>query len=433
MSNSWISEIWRLTGLLVVGLIIGLLIGEPFLVLFLVTLLYLIWHLSNLQRLEQWLIDGKESNSLDGQGTWGEVFYHQYRLMRRQKRHKRRLASYLNRSKKLIKALPDGAVVLQPNGEIEWLNKAAKQLLGLRPKQDKGQRIENLIRSPAFSQYMQQAQFDEPFVMCSLKDDERMLLLQVVPYSKNEQLLVVRDVTHLHKLELMRKDFVANVSHELCTPLTVINGYLETMDDAGDEALKSWKKPIRLMHQQALRMTQLVEELLLLSKLETRSRDEQLEVVAIAPMLMTLCEEAKALGGRKNQTVDVEIDESIQLRGRGKELRSVFSNLVSNAVHYTQEGGEIKISWYADSDGAHFSVQDNGLGIAPQHIERLTERFYRVDKGRSRESGGTGLGLAIVKHVLECHEAHLVIESQLGEGSLFRCDFPKRRVQAANK
>jgi two-component system phosphate regulon sensor histidine kinase PhoR len=422
MSPVWIQEFWRLLGLIVGMLFIGLLTGQIVLFLFIAILIYLSWHLYNLYRLERWFTHSKKFYPPEAVGIWGEVFYHFYRLQQRNRKRKRKLSAILKRFKKSTAAMPDAAVVLGQNFEIEWLNKAAHRLLGLQSPQDRGKPITNFIRSPAFCQYLGNADDKTSINLASPADPNIILRMCVVPYAGNQHLLLARDVTQIHRLEQIRSDFIANVSHELRTPLTVINGFLETMRD--EDCPKKWERPLLLMAQQTARMRNIIEDLLLLSRLESEQTVNMTQPVAVADMLNTICEEAQLLSGDKKHHITLEADKDLTINGHAQELRSAFSNLVFNAVRYTPAGGDIKVRWFSDKKGRHFEVSDTGEGIAPEHLPRLTERFYRVDVGRSRSQGGTGLGLAIVKHVLNRHQGQLRIDSTLGEGSTFWCDFP---------
>lgn len=426
MAHPWWIEFWRLVGLLVLALVIGLVAGQVVLALLVAVLLYLGWQLRNLRRLEQWA-RGQRRQLPEADGVWGEVFYHMQRLRRKGRKRKKRLTAILSRFRESTAAMPDATVVLGEDGLIQWWNDAATRVLGLRYPQDAGQPLTNLVRDPAFYDYLTRGDFSEPVEFPSPAESGVMLSVRVIPYGNNQRLVVARDVTRLHRLEQMRRDFIANVSHELRTPLTVISGYLESLGDADDAFTRQWGRSLKAMQQQAGRMQQLVNDLLLLSRLETERNALPLEEVDVPTLLGMLREDAVTLG-QGAHTVDLEADSELWLQGSGGELRSAFSNLINNAVRYTPEGGRITIRWYGDEAGAHFQVSDTGIGIAPQHIPRLTERFYRVDVGRSRESGGTGLGLAIVKHVLARHGGELGIESTVGEGSTFTCDFPPSLV-----
>jgi two-component system, OmpR family, phosphate regulon sensor histidine kinase PhoR len=326
-------------------------------------------------------------------------------------------------------ALPDGAVVLGERGEIAWFNHAAQGLLGLRTPNDVGLRIANLLRHPNFTEYFEASVFEREVELPSPINRHLTLSLRIIPYGNNQKLLIVRDVSDLRRLESARRDFVANASHELRTPLTVLKGYLEMLEPEaqGKGALASWRGPITEMKNQAARMESVVNDMLRLARLEAESSTKP-EVIAVPVMLTRVLEEARAVsrGAHRFQT---QIDERLYLLGVETEAQSIFSNLVTNAVRYTPGGGVIRVEWRAHNGGALFVCADTGIGIAETDIPRLTERFYRVDVGRSRASGGTGLGLSIVKHALERHEGELRVESELGVGSTFTCQFPPHRVQ----
>ena len=429
MNKSWSNEVWRLFGLVFLGLIFGGLIGQVAWALVLLIGAYLVWHLRNLYRLDQWLQGKRKGIPEYSEGAWSNVYYHLYRLQQRNRRRKKRLATMVSRFRESTNALPDAAVILDAAGNIETWNKKAKELLKLKAPQDVGQPVTNLLRNPIFNQYLMQQDFGKALQLASPFDEKVHLSLRLVPYGNKQQLLQVRNITHLHNLEVMRRDFIANVSHELRTPLTVISGYLETMMDDNDEwALKN-NTILTSMSQQATRMQNIVTDLLLLSRLETESSEHVRQFVDVPAMLEMIRNDAEAFSQGRHK-ITLEYDKELCLHGNREELVSAFSNLIFNAVKYTQNGGEIHVRWYANSKGAHFEVQDNGAGIPAQHVSRLTERFYRVDVGRSRASGGTGLGLAIVKHVLNRHGAKLQIVTELDKGSTFSCHFPQKLVMS---
>ena len=433
MSNPWIKEFWRIFTLGFLALAFGLMIGQVLISLFLATLIYLGWHIYHLYRLEQWIAKRQTTTPPDGSGIWGEVFYHIYKLQRRNRKRKKKLANMLARFQESTSAMPDATLVLNAENEIEWCNKAATELLGLNRKQDIGQRVDNLVRTPPFVNYLMRDNFRRPLEMFSPKNKDTRISISIVGYGKNKKLMIVRDVTRLYQLERMRRDFVANVSHELKTPLTVINGYLENLMDSGTDNIKQWMNVLDQMHQQGDRMQQIVDDLLLLSRLETEDENTQRDSVAVPALITAIAEDLQSLVGEKDQTLDVDVNYDLWLHGAEKELYSAFANLIVNAVKYTPEKGTINIRWYLKNDCPCFEVNDSGIGIASQHISRLTERFYRVDTGRSRDQGGTGLGLAIVKHVLIRHNAKLNVSSEVGKGSSFKCVFPVDRALIKTK
>lgn len=424
MSNPWVREFWRMALLFGGALLVGWSLGIPHGMFTLVLMAYLAWHLYNLYRLERWYYRRKKTNPPAALGIWGDAFYHIYKLQKSNRQRKKRLSSILSRFKESTAAMPDATIVMTNDDYIEWFNTAAKRYLGLKTKQDVGQRIDNLIRNPRFADYLAKGEFDEPLEIPSPIDPSRSFALRIVPYGKNQKLLVVRDTTRLKRLERMRSDFIANVSHELRTPLTVISGYLENMMDESEQCSEHWKKSLHQMDGQARRMTRLVEDLLMLSRLEDDQNLMAQDMVAVPAMLSALVEDARILSGERKHHITLDCDQSLWLKGSEKELSSAFSNILFNAVQYTQEDGHIDTRWFQQDDRVVFEVKDDGVGILPVHLSRLTERFYRVDAGRSRAAGGTGLGLAIVKHVLDRHGAKLEVESEPGAGSTFRCVFP---------
>jgi two-component system phosphate regulon sensor histidine kinase PhoR len=334
----------------------------------------------------------------------------------------------LARFQKAASAIPDAVVVLSHAGDIEWANRSAAALLGIRYPQDAGMRLLNLLRVPGFAQYLERGEYAEPLEITSPDNREIYISIQITPFGSSQKLVVGRDVTRLARLEQMRRHFVANVSHELRTPLTVLGGYVETLRQMDQIKMEDLRKHLATMHEQSLRMQRLVDDLLMLSKLETAPPRTHDETVDIAALLKNLMEQAVLLSGENRHDITMDADPALKLLGSREELHSAFSNLVNNAVRYSSPGGVIRLTWRAAGDGAEFAVTDTGEGIAPEHIPHLTERFYRVDTARSRASGGTGLGLSIVKHVLLRHDARLEIESEVGKGSTFRCLFPELRV-----
>ena len=430
MNQNWHSTLIRHLLLLVTGcLLIGLVTGYYGWSLAAGVALYLGWTLKQLLRLHDWLRNHQPDEAPpDGYGLWGEVFDSIYHLQRRDQRVRGRLQAVIDRVQESTAALKDAVVMLDSDGNLEWWNRAAETLLGLKTPQDSGQPVTNLVRHPRFKEYFEQDNYAEPLDIPSPVNDHLRIQLYITRYGNNEHLMLVRDVTRLHQLEQMRKDFIANVSHELRTPLTVICGYLETLLDNVDDVNPRWKRPLSQMQQQGERMQTLLNDLLLLAKLEATDYPSDNQPVPIDSLLRTIKNDAQALSGQRNQTITLDVEADIALKGSETELRSAFSNLVFNAVKYTQDGGSIRIRWWADGSGAHLSVQDSGVGIDNKHLPRLTERFYRVDSSRNASTGGTGLGLAIVKHVLLRHRARLEISSVLGHGSTFTCHFPPVQV-----
>lgn len=417
---------WRVLVMFAALLVLGLVIGAVSWCLLLGLVIYLGWHLYNLHLLQRWLNEGKRFHPPESRGVWDDVFERIYRLQQRNRKRKRNLGRMLKRFQKATAALPDATIVLGPARDIEWWNASARELLGLRSPRDIGQRIDNLLRHPGFIEYLRKGDYSRAVHIPSPLHHSVTLAVRLVPYGNDQQLVVVRDITRLERLEQARRDFVANASHELRSPLTVVAGYLEAMlDELGEDPV--WGKSLRSMNNQTERMQHIVDDLLLLSRLETGQHKDDLQPVDVPGMLALIVEEAVRISADRHHRITREVDSQLWLRGNEGELRSAFSNLVFNAVRYTPDNGEIRVRWSSSDQGACFEVEDTGIGIAPHHIPRLTERFYRVDAGRSRSSGGTGLGLAIVKHVLLRHDARLEIESVPGKGSVFRCYFNQER------
>jgi len=426
--STWTLELWRLILVVFLSLLGGVALGIPSWGLAIGLLLYVVWQGRKAYQLDRWLGGERHRPAPEGQDIWGELFAHYDRLRRKNRRRKRRLVVILKEFLDSAAAMPDATVVLRRDLSIVWFNKAAQNLLGLRTPVDIGQRIVNLVRHPDFQTYLNIGEYHDPVLIYSPNKPGIILSLQLVGYGEQQLLLLARDVTRLQQLEQVRRDFVANASHELRTPLTVIRGYVETMREDPELSASIWNKPLVSIYQQAERMSDLIEDLLLLSRLEQTGNKAPLEPIAVPELIRRVCGELSAgTDGRVQVTMD--IDDLLNLLGGEKDIHSVFVNLLSNALKYTTEGS-VHLSWRREDDGAVFSVTDTGMGIAPENIPRLTERFYRADKGRSRDQGGTGLGLAIVKHGLERHGAELRIESKLGQGSTFSCYFPSQRIAA---
>ena len=385
------------------------------------------WHVYHVHHLARWLASGGREPEPATRGIWAQVFESLGRIHRQNRKRKKRLRKVVMRFQQAAEAVPDGAIVLDADGIVLWMNEASSRLLGLENPRDVGQPVSNFIRHPKLADTLDAEAFDEPLQISSPRREELQLLIRIVPYGGSRRLMVVRDVTRIHNLEQMRKDFVANVSHELRSPLTVIVGYLEALEDDGSLP-GEFRRPVAQMSQQASRMTLIVEDLLQLSRLEATPGAASDQPVAVSDMLESIAKDARTLSEGTHRIFH-HADSAISLRGNWNELYSAFSNIAFNAVQHTRTGGIIRLQWALDGEGgAWLNVTDTGEGIEAHHIARLTERFYRVDKARSHEMGGTGLGLAIVKHVLVRHDARLEIESRPGEGSRFSCRFPEHRV-----
>ena len=403
---------------------VGALLAALFFSMFM--LINLALHLRQLEALDYWLADSDQRIVPNGSGLWEEVFTRLNRMVRQhRKEHEQRVAA-LQHMEQATSALPEGVAILDEAYHIEWCNPLAERHFGLDCKRDIGQQITYLARQPEFVQYLALHEFSEPLVLCGARQNGLTLSIKLIHYGDNKLLLISRDITHLERIETMRRDFVANVSHELRTPLTVVNGFVETLHDMPNLENSMARRALHLMGEQMYRMEQLVDDLLTLSKLEDTLNALQEEAVDVARLLRTLHQEGQSLSAGKH-TLRLELASSCALLGNADELRSAFGNLISNAIRYTPHGGEILVSWHEQGEQPVFSVQDSGIGISPQHIPRLTERFYRVDRSRSRETGGTGLGLAIVKHIVSRHKARLEIVSEEGKGSTFSIVFSSSR------
>ncbi|HEY5103115.1 MAG TPA: phosphate regulon sensor histidine kinase PhoR [Steroidobacteraceae bacterium] len=431
VTRAWWLAILRLLGTVVTGVVLGWICGYVWAGIAGLLALHLLWQLATLFRLDWWTRHRTYADPPNLGGAWGEIVAQVMRLHRRKRFHKQRFITLVRQIQRSTAALPDGVVILNGQREIVWFNRTASTLLNLRGHDDLGLRIDNLLRQPEFGRYLDTAQYEIPLVIQPTLTADIHLSLQVVPYGEGQQLLLVRDVSRQVRLEAMRKDFVANASHELRSPLTVVSGYLETLgqDPALDPELRA---PVAEMRRQAERMTTIIHDLLALSRLEETDELVAGEPIEVAALMAMLRKDVVARAEHPRE-VNVRVDSSALLLGNESEVHSAFSNLVDNAAKYTPTQGSIDMRWWADADGGHFSVTDTGIGIQAEHIPRLTERFYRADSGRSRATGGSGLGLAIVKHVLQRHGATLEIRSTPGSGSAFTCHFPLRRVVAARE
>ena len=420
MLRGFSAELRRLLLLLTTGLVIGFWTGHMGWALFAASAFYVTYTLRQLYHFNRWLISSADLPPPEATRFWGEVYNRIYSMQRRQEKEKQRLEAVVNRVQDTTSALRDGVVILDRRGYLDWWNPAAQRLLGFRAS-DQGESVINFVRHPRFVDYMEEGQYGEAVEIPSPRFNDKQLQIQITRFGNAERLMIVRDVTQLHKLEQMRKNFVANVSHELRTPLTVLTGYLETLNDA--DLGPKWDKPLKQMDQQARRMSMLVSDLLILSKLETAEPGSVQRPVPLAPLLSNIQAEAQALSGDLNHSITLECEADLELLGSEKELHSAFSNLLSNAIKYTPAGGKITLRAKRHGPEIHVSVQDNGPGFESKHIAYLTQRFYRVEASRNSSTGGAGLGLAIVKHILLRHEGELQISSEVGKGSVFTCVF----------
>lgn len=437
------SEARRVALLLLIAAAVGFYNGYPFPTISFFLLVYLCFHLHQLRQLLNWLRQPKLSSIPDGSGLWTEVFELLSRQKRKDKQERKRLKAIIARVQTTTSALKDAAILLNADNTLFWWNKTATKMLKLKAA-DNGNSIINYLRHPDFVHYLDANDYKIPLTLPSPHNHDRQLEYQITRFGKGETLIVIRDITRIYRLEKMRQDFVGNVSHELRTPLTVIRGYIETMADSNDPAINNnpnWQKALTQMQQQAERMTSLINELTMLSKLETDRNDNSQTQVALQPLLKMICSEARALSGKKARdesntlktgkchTITLDTPSDVILFGNDRELHSAFSNLLTNAIKYSPFDKTIDVQVTFNTEGDLIvSVTDQGIGIEDKHIGRITERFYRVDDSRSKQTGGSGLGLAIVKHVLLRHDAELNIKSTPNKGSTFSCVFPSYRV-----
>ncbi|WP_084683678.1 phosphate regulon sensor histidine kinase PhoR [Psychromonas hadalis] len=404
-------------------LIIGLLfhcLTELLLVSFFI---HILWHYYYLKILNDWLWNSKSTVLPHGKSEWEHAFIGIHNMQQRHRKRRNSLASVISRFREGSEALPDAVVVFHKSGEIIWCNRLAQFLLGFKWPDDSGDNITNLIRNPLFVEHLKSREYDQPIDLISPINADKTLEFRVMPYAKSQRILIVRDVTTYRQLDEQRRQFVANVSHELRTPLTVLQGYIEILAMQSEAGTRQ-EKAISVLDQQTTRMCSLVEQLMTLSKIEGAPSINLDEKVNVPALLKQIENEALTLAKKKRLQIKFSIEDKLQLLGDEMQLRSAMANLVYNAVNYTPKNGAIKVIWRTCETGAYFCVMDNGDGIAPEHILHLTERFYRVDDSRSRDTGGSGLGLSIVKHALSHYDSELNIESNLGEGSQFSFVIP---------
>lgn len=412
--------VWIISTLLG-ALVIGWLIDNYELALIVYIVFFLIRHLSSIRKFELWLKGNSQVPYPPSSGSWSEISYLATRKQRSCEKLAERQVHKYQQLQAASMSIPDAIISIDPDGKIEWFNAAAGRILQLR-KTDVSRSIESLVRVPEFLTYLKQENYHEPLIMPSFKELKRVRSVSIFDYYHHHKLIVIKDIHELYNLAQIRKDFVANASHELRTPLTVFTGYLEMMLEMKSQD-PLWEKPLSQMNKQAQRMQAIINDLLTLSAMESETLTEEKQTVDVPLILSGLQQNADLISADKHQFV-FEVDESLKIVGYPTPLTSVFTNLISNAVRYTPDNGRIIVRWYENKKGVFFEVEDSGIGIAQDQIPRITERFYRVDTARSRDTGGTGLGLAIVKHILERHNALLTIQSQFRVGSTFTCFFP---------
>ena len=427
MRRAWLGELRIIGGILAAAAVAGYLTGGLVWWIAGAGVLYIALNVRNAARQIRWLDDGHDVAPPEAFGLWAEALHRLYLERREASEAAREAAAQVEEYERSVQALPDGIAILDGDLHIRWSNTAAQRLIGLRDPEDRGQNIDNLLRHPEFMDYRRRGELGRFVQIPSPTAPDSVIMVGLVPFSAEQYLLVCRDVTERVRIDRVRRDFLSNVSHELRTPITVLGGYLEMLKDAAseDELPARWKRPVEAMNDQATRMRHLVEDLLLLSKMESLGHPDSREEIDIDVLAAQVREEAAALSGERRHCIELEVQPGTRVSGSISEFRAVFSNLVRNAVQYTPAGGLIRIEWWIDDDAAWFVVADEGEGIESEYLSRLTERFFRVDKGRSREAGGTGLGLAIVKHALLHYDGELEIESEPGRGSRFACRFPR--------
>ena len=417
------------TGVVVFAVLVWIAFGAPWAIAALVAgggaiITFHLWHLD---RLTRWAEAALDDAVPEGRGSWRAAFSALHRRVRERTAHQQDLTQTIERFRSVAEAIPDGMVVLDAANRIRWANARALTHLSLDLAHDAGRPLVNLVRQPGFIRYLETGDFSDAVVIDSQRAPGMTLSIQVVPFGTDEKLLISRDITRLESVARMRRDFIANVSHELKTPLTVVSGFLETLQELELEP-RQRDRYLQLMSGEARNMERLVDDLLTLSGLESEQNPPVEATFALAPLLVEVSAEARALSGGQHD-IRLEPGDEAALTGSRDELASALRNLVTNAIRYTPGGGTVTLAWRREGDGGgSFSVTDTGIGIAPEHLPRLTERFYRVDRSRSRATGGTGLGLAIVKHVLLRHQAVLGVTSVPGEGSTFSVRLPARRV-----
>ena len=413
---------------LLIAVLFGLLIDELLIVLLLSLSVYLSWTVRQALRLHTWLYSpNKEENIPESYGLWGDLFEGLYHSQQQNLKARDRLSRMINRVRSSANALKDGVVMTNEIGQLDWWNEAASLLFGFDERTDQAQLITNLFRDPEFKAYFEQKRYDDALEIASPTDPNLILRIHITLFGEDERLILAQDVTRLHHLEEMRKDFVSNVSHEMRTPLTVIRGYVETLLDSPD-APQRWQRALRSMESQTQRLEAIISDLMLLEKYEAKDGAGMEEEVDMGLLIRNVCKDAELYSGDRKHTIRFELDTTSNVLGIENQLRSAVSNLVFNAVKYTKAGGDVLVKWSQDHSGCHLMVKDNGCGFDPIHIPRLTERFYRADPSRNQNTGGSGLGLAIVKHVLINHSATLEINSIVNRGSEFTCHFPNQRI-----
>lgn len=425
-------DIWKFISILIASALFGYTIDHILLPTLLAALSIIAWQIYRFDVLYKWIEDPKKNPMPEVSGQVYGIYREIFRSNTKNAKRKKQLNNYLSQFRKAVGALPDAIILIDDNGKIEWANKNADHILGIRWPDDSHVRFSDLIRYPEVDSLLQKADSKaapapQGVVVNSISQSEQVISFKCVRYTNDLRMIIARDVSRLIQINQMHADFVANVSHELKTPLTVLKGYIEILQN-NPNLPATFSKPLAQMTVQSTRMEFIVSDLLYLAKLEDKANKKPHEHIDITHLINTIIDSISPLIEEKHHKIELDIDHSLSIIGTQSELHSAFSNLIANAIYYTPKQGYLKVRWYRQHDSAIFSVKDNGIGIAAHHLERLTQRFYRVDNDRSRDSGGTGLGLAIVKHVLQRHEAELLIESEERKGSVFRCVFPMQTI-----
>ncbi len=429
-SSAWLSELNRALIVFIPCTVAGVVSGYMVMFFIIGLIAYGLWTAGQMITLKKWFDSGAPAdNAPEFIGIADQLVSAVADLQRQNSTRQNSLEKLVSQFNEMANALPDAVIVLKPSGEIQSSNEAADNLLRINPDSDTHSRITQLFRDPSFTEYFSTGKFDEPLEVQATSIGDKELSIRIIPFGEDRLVLIAQDMSQTARIHEMRRSFISNASHELRTPLTVILGYLETL--SGHPKLpEECKTATHSAELQAQRMKQLVEDLLALSRIESTALvTKESEVIPVASIIMEVVKEAGLSTTINQHGIQTQIETGASLKGDLQEIHSVISNLVNNAIKHTESGTSVQVSWkMADQDSAELSVTDTGQGIAPEHIERLTERFYRVDAGRSREKGGTGLGLSIVKHVVERHEGRLMISSELGQGSCFTCSFPAHRL-----
>lgn len=408
--------------------LIGMFLNTPFEALCIGLVCLIAWHYHQLTLLVDWLWKKRGAYPPASKGIWADVFDGIYQQQRKHRKKRNELTVLVRRFRLGAESLPDAALVFNNDRTLVWCNSLAQNMLGFKWPEDMGNRIDNFLRQPEFIEYLELENYEKPFEFPSPVNELTILECRIAPFEKDKWTLIARDITQIKQIEQMRKDFIANVSHELRTPLTVMRGYLELLTESDVPEAAIWKKAHAMMNEQTIRMDGLVNQLLTLTKLENKQFVLAQSKVNVARLLQMIAEEAKTLSDNKH-IINLDIEPNLFVRSSEEQIRSAFSNLIFNAARYTPAGESINVSWKAlDNGGARFVCQDTGDGIPAEHLSRLTERFYRVNQARTRDSGGSGLGLSIVKHILANHDSDLEISSQVNVGSTFSFTIPAQFI-----